>query len=119
MHLVGDVEGKDAIIVDDMIDTAGTLCAAGQTVLDAGARAVYAAATHPVLSGRAYDNLRHAAFVTPTLTTVHLPLYEVGALACERLIERAHGKTDRVAEKLPTHLMVRESTAMARTANGP
>jgi LacI family transcriptional regulator len=60
-----------------------------------------------------FDDLRHAAFVNPTLTTVHLPLYEVGALACERMIERAHGKIDRVAEKLPTHLVVRESTAMA------
>ena len=65
-----------------------------------------------------FDDLRHAAFVTPTLTTVHLPLYEVGALACERLIERAHGKTDRVVEKLPTHLVVRESTAMAPAAAG-
>jgi DNA-binding LacI/PurR family transcriptional regulator len=64
-----------------------------------------------------FDDLRHAAFVTPTLTTVHLPLYEVGALACERLIERAHGKTDRVTEKLPTHLIVRESTAMATAAS--
>ena len=61
----------------------------------------------------ALSDLRHAAFVNPTLTTVHLPLYEVGALACERMVERAHGKIDRVAEKLPTHLVVRESTAMA------
>jgi DNA-binding LacI/PurR family transcriptional regulator len=60
-----------------------------------------------------FDDLRHAAFVTPTLTTVHLPLYEVGALACERLIERAHGKTERVGERLPTHLIVRESTTLA------
>jgi len=60
-----------------------------------------------------FDDLRHAAFVNPTLTTVHLPLYEVGALACERMIERVHGKVDHVAEKLPTHLVVRESTAMA------
>jgi DNA-binding LacI/PurR family transcriptional regulator len=64
-----------------------------------------------------FDDLRHAAFVNPTLTTVHLPLYEVGALACERMVERVHGKLDRVAEKLPTHLVVRESTAMS-AANG-
>ena len=48
------------------------------------------------------------------LTTVHLPLYEVGALACERMVERVHGKIDKVAETLPTHLVVRESTAMAK-----
>ena len=62
------------------------------------------------------DDLRHAAFVTPALTTVHLPLYEVGALACERLIERAHGRTERVAERLPTHLIVRESTTLNTSA---
>lgn len=59
-----------------------------------------------------FDDTRHAAFVNPSLTTVHLPLYEVGSLACERLIERVHGRTERVMERLPTHLVVRESTAM-------
>src|SRR5213595_2038552 len=56
-YVIGDVKGKTAIIVDDMIDTAGTLRAAGQTVLDEGATRVYAAATHPILSG-APDNIR-------------------------------------------------------------
>ncbi len=64
-----------------------------------------------------FDDLKHAGFVTPSLTTVHLPLYEVGALACERLIERVHGNVDRVAETLPTHLVVRESTALAKTVS--
>jgi DNA-binding LacI/PurR family transcriptional regulator len=64
-----------------------------------------------------FDDLRHAAFVNPTLTTVHLPLYEVGALACERMVERVHNKIDRVAEKLPTHLIVRESTSMVATSS--
>jgi DNA-binding LacI/PurR family transcriptional regulator len=61
-----------------------------------------------------FDNLQHAAFVTPSLTTVQLPLYQVGVLACERLIERIRGRIEPVAETLPTHLIVRESTAMAR-----
>jgi DNA-binding LacI/PurR family transcriptional regulator len=65
-----------------------------------------------------FDDLRHAAFVTPTLTTVHLPLYDVGALACERLIERVHGRTERIGERLPTHLIVRESTRMVNTSTG-
>ncbi len=60
-----------------------------------------------------FDDLGHSAFVNPSLTTVHLPLYEVGTLACERLIERIHGKVERVADRLPTHLVVRDSTAMA------
>ena len=62
-----------------------------------------------------FDDLRHAGFVTPTLTTVHLPLYEVGALACERLIERVHGTLERINERLATHLVVRESTGMAHS----
>lgn len=66
-----------------------------------------------------FDDLQQSAYVRPALTTVHLPLYEVGATACERLIERIHGKTDRIAEKLSTHLVVRESTAMARTVESP
>ncbi len=61
-----------------------------------------------------FDDMQHAAFANPSLTSVHLPLYEVGALACERLIERIRGKIERVAEVLPTHLVVRESTGMAR-----
>ena len=56
-YVIGDVRGKTAIIVDDMIDTAGTLKAAAQTVLDEGAARVYAAATHPVFSGNAFENL--------------------------------------------------------------
>lgn len=59
-----------------------------------------------------FDDMQQAAFVNPSLTSVHLPLYEAGALACERLIERIRGKLERVVETLPTHLVVRESTAM-------
>ncbi len=61
-HVIGDVRGKTALIVDDIIDTAGTLSAAAQTVLDAGAQSVFAAATHGVFSGGAYETLADAAF---------------------------------------------------------
>jgi DNA-binding LacI/PurR family transcriptional regulator len=61
-----------------------------------------------------FDDLQHAAYISPSLTTVHLPLYQVGMLACERLIERIRGRNERVTETLSTHLVVRESTAMAR-----
>ena len=56
-YVIGNVKGKTAIIVDDIIDTAGTLSAAAQTVLEEGASRVYAAATHAVLSGDAFENL--------------------------------------------------------------
>lgn len=61
-YVIGDVKGKTAIIVDDMIDTAGTLKAAAQTVLDEGATRVFAAATHAVLSGNAFENLASSGF---------------------------------------------------------
>ena len=61
-HVIGEVAGKTALIVDDIIDTAGTLAAAGQTVLDAGATRVFAAATHGVFSGDAYAALTGAPF---------------------------------------------------------
>jgi ribose-phosphate pyrophosphokinase len=56
-RVIGDVKGKVAVIVDDMIDTGGTLAAAAQTVMDEGASAVHAVATHGVFSGRAFENL--------------------------------------------------------------
>ncbi|HZK49089.1 MAG TPA: ribose-phosphate pyrophosphokinase [Thermoleophilia bacterium] len=57
MHVIGDVAGKTAIIVDDIIDTAGTLCKGVEALLERGAKEVYAAATHPVLSGPAYERI--------------------------------------------------------------
>jgi ribose-phosphate pyrophosphokinase len=67
-YVIGDVRGKTAIIVDDMIDTAGTLKAAAQTVLDEGAARVYACATHPVFSGNAYENLASSGFEQVVVT---------------------------------------------------
>jgi len=61
-YVIGDVAGKTAVIVDDIIDTAGTLTGAARTVLEKGAARVYAAGTHPVLSGPAYERLATAGF---------------------------------------------------------
>lgn len=57
MHVIGEVAGKTAIIVDDIIDTAGTLCNGVEALLEKGAKEVYAGATHPVLSGPAYERI--------------------------------------------------------------
>lgn len=71
MHVIGDVTGKTALIIDDMIDTAGTLVAAGQVVMQNGASDVMACATHPVLSGPAVSRLSNShfskVFVTDTI----------------------------------------------------
>ncbi len=73
-YVIGDVEGKTAVLVDDIIDTAGTLKAAAQAVHDAGARRVYAAATHGVFSGNAWENLRAARFEQVVVTdTIPVP----------------------------------------------
>jgi ribose-phosphate pyrophosphokinase len=89
-YVIGDVRGRTAIIVDDMIDTAGTLRAAGQTVLDEGARRIYAAATHPVLSGDAYENLAASPFEQIVVTDT-IPLRpgapdNIRVLSCAELL---------------------------------
>ena len=61
-----------------------------------------------------FDDMQDAAYANPALTTVHLPLYEVGVLACERLVNRIRGNTEHVHTTLPTHLVVRNSTGMVR-----
>jgi ribose-phosphate pyrophosphokinase len=72
MHLIGDVKGKDAVIVDDMIDTAGTLTQAARAVMEHGARSVSACATHGVLSGpalaRIEDSPLSEVFITDTIS---------------------------------------------------
>ncbi|MBR3987839.1 MAG: ribose-phosphate pyrophosphokinase [Clostridia bacterium] len=60
MNIIGDIEGKKVILVDDMIDTAGTLCNAAQAVIDNGALEVYACATHAVLSGPATERIKNS-----------------------------------------------------------
>jgi ribose-phosphate pyrophosphokinase len=72
-YVVGDVKGKTAVLVDDMIDTAGTLTAAAQTVLDEGAARVIACATHGVFSGPAYERIAASA-IERIVVTDTLPL---------------------------------------------
>jgi ribose-phosphate pyrophosphokinase len=60
MNIIGDVEGRTCIMVDDLVDTAGTLCKAAAALKDHGAMKVVAYCTHPVLSGHAVENLEHS-----------------------------------------------------------
>jgi ribose-phosphate pyrophosphokinase len=73
MHIIGDVEDQVCLIVDDMIDTAGTLCQAAEALKKHGAKAVYATATHPVLSGPALERITQSCLeevvVTNTIPT--------------------------------------------------
>ena len=83
MHLIGNVEGKKAILVDDMIDTAGTLTKAAEAVMEHGAQSVMAAATHAVLSGPAIERINGSS-LSSVLVTDSIPL-EVKSGHCEKL----------------------------------
>jgi ribose-phosphate pyrophosphokinase len=73
MHIIGDVEGRVAVLVDDMIDTAGTLTAAAAALHEAGAQAVFACCTHPVLSGPAIERIR-GSVLEELVVTNSIPL---------------------------------------------
>ncbi|HET6540216.1 MAG TPA: ribose-phosphate pyrophosphokinase [Chryseolinea sp.] len=60
MRLIGEVEGKDVVLVDDLVDTAGTICKAAMLLKEKGAKSVRAVCTHPVLSGKAYENIENS-----------------------------------------------------------
>lgn len=73
MQLIGDVEGKDVILVDDIVDTAGTLTKAASLLIERGASSVRAFCTHAVLSGQAYDRIEKSA-LTELIVTDSIPL---------------------------------------------
>src|SRR5262249_3893460 len=77
MHVIGDVHGRTALILDDIIDTAGTLVKTADALLQAGAKKVYACATHPVLSGEAIDRIAHSGLEQVVVTNT-IPLTERG-----------------------------------------
>ncbi len=73
MQLIGDVEGKDVVLVDDIIDTAGTITKAANLIMDKGANTVRAFCTHPIFSGQAYERITKSAF-TEVIVTDTVPL---------------------------------------------
>ncbi len=83
MNIIGEVEGKTCIIVDDMVDTAGTLCKAADALKEHGAKGVFAYCTHPVLSGKAIENVEKST-MNELVVTDTIPLSEEAA-ACTRI----------------------------------
>ncbi len=83
MHIIGDVANRTCVIIDDMVDTAGTLCKAAEALKAHGATKVVALATHPVLSGDAIANLE-ASVLDELVVTDTIPL-SAAARACERI----------------------------------
>lgn len=83
MNIIGDVEGRTCLIVDDMIDTANTLCKAANALKEKGAARVVAYATHPVFSGQAVDHIAHSA-MDEVVVTDTIPL-SAEARACPKI----------------------------------
>ena len=83
MNIIGDVEGLDCIIIDDIIDTAGTLCNAARALMDHGAKSVVACATHGVLSGPAIQRIQESALKEVVVTNSIAPSEE--ARACSKI----------------------------------
>jgi ribose-phosphate pyrophosphokinase len=77
MHVIGDVKGRSCLILDDIIDTAGTLVKTAEALLENGASSVYACATHPVLSGPALDRISRSP-IEKVVVTNTIPLTEAG-----------------------------------------
>jgi ribose-phosphate pyrophosphokinase len=87
MQIIGDVTGKDVVLVDDIVDTAGTLAKASQLVMDNGAASVRAFCTHPVLSGKAYETIENSA-LTELIVCNTIPVKE----GCSKISELSVGE---------------------------
>ena len=90
MHIIGDVKGKSCLIVDDMVDTAGTLCKAADALKDHGATKVVAYCTHPVLSGPAIQNIEESNLDSLVVTDT-IPLNEK-AKSCKSIRQLSMAK---------------------------
>src|SRR3978361_1683894 len=87
MHVIGDIDGRNCVIMDDMIDTAGTLVKAAEVLKERGARSVYAYCTHPVFSGPAVERIKNSALDEVVITNT-LPLSDAGK-ACKKIRQRS------------------------------
>ena len=83
MNVIGDVEGRTCVLIDDMVDTAGTLCQAAGILKEKGAKKVVAYATHAVLSGNAINNINNSS-LDELVTTNTIPLTEA-AVSCDKI----------------------------------
>lgn len=90
MHVIGDIEGRNCVIMDDMIDTAGTLVKAAEVLKERGARHVYAYCTHPIFSGPAIDRLSKGNALDEVVVTNTIPLSDA-ARACGRIRQLSVG----------------------------
>jgi len=83
MHIIGEVEGRTCVLIDDLVDTAGTLCEAARALKEHGAKKVLAYCTHPVLSGKAVERIAGSQ-LDELVVTDTIPL-SVQAKECKRI----------------------------------
>jgi ribose-phosphate pyrophosphokinase len=91
MTVIGEVAGADVILIDDLVDTAGTLCKAADMLMEKGARSVLAICAHPVLSGKAYENIENSK-LTELIVCDTLPVKpspKIKVLSADRLFAKA------------------------------
>lgn len=90
--VIGEVAGADIIMIDDLVDTAGTMCKAADALIEKGAKSVRAFCTHPVLSGKAFENINNSK-ITQIITTDSIPLKEksdkIKIISCAQLFAKA------------------------------
>lgn len=90
--VIGEVDGADVILVDDIVDTAGTLCKAADALIEKGAKSVRVICTHPVLSGKAYENIQNSK-ISEILVTDTIPLKQaspkISVLTTAKLFAKA------------------------------
>ncbi|GAB3181551.1 ribose-phosphate pyrophosphokinase [Telluribacter humicola] len=95
MQVIGDVEGADVVLVDDLIDTGGTICKAAEIILDKGARTVRAICTHPIMSGKAHDNIANSV-LEELIVTDTIPLKQsnpkIRVISVAELFAKAIGR---------------------------
>jgi ribose-phosphate pyrophosphokinase len=95
MQLIGDVEGCDIILVDDLIDTGGTMCKAAELIMEKGAKSVRAIVTHPVMSGKAHENIENSV-LAELIVTDTIPLKrqndKIKVLSVAELFGKAIGR---------------------------
>ncbi len=106
MHVIGEVDGRDCILVDDIVDTAGSLCAAADALMEHGAATVRAYCTHPVLSGDAINRIQASQLVELVVTGT-IPL-GVKAEQCDKI--RSLDIAELLAEAL-TRIISQESVS--------
>jgi len=112
MNIIGDIEDRTCIIIDDMVDTAGTLCQAADILMEKGAKEVVAYATHAVLSGNAVKNIEKSG-LTELVTTNTIPLNE-DAVSCSKIRQLSIATTlaeviKRISEEVSVSTIFKEN----------